>query len=198
MEKKAKTNFPIHPILGNRWSPRTFNGQKIEKEKIQRIFEAARWSPSASNEQPWIFIIGEQGDQTYQKIYDTLVEFNQLWTSTAPFLMIAIGKKTSLKTGKANDWFKYDVGQSLAHLSFQAGYEGLFVHQMGGFDAEKARKSFLIPEDYEALTAIAIGYLGDFNVLHPKLQKLELAERVRKNTDEFVFSGKFGEKSSLI
>jgi len=198
MEKKAKTSFPIHTLLANRWSPRAFNGQKIEKEKLQRIFEATRWSPSSSNEQPWSFIIGERGDQTFQKIYDILIEFNQLWTKTAPLLMIAIGKKTSVKTGKANNWFKYDVGQSLAHLSFQASYEGLFVHQMGGFDAEKARKSFSIPDDYEALTAVAIGYMGDYNVLHPKLQKLELAERVRKNADEFVFSDNFGVKSTLI
>lgn len=198
MEKKTKTNYPVHQILENRWSPRAFNGVKIEKEKLQRILEAARWSPSASNEQPWAFIVGEKGDETYQKIFDSLVEFNQLWAITAPVLILAIGKKTSAKTGKTNDWFKYDVGQAAAHLTFQASSEGLFVHQMGGFDIVKAKELFLIPDDFEALTAIALGYQGDYTVLHPNHQKMELAPRERKNTGDFVFSNKFGEKSSLI
>lgn len=198
MEKKAKTNFPVHQILQNRWSPRAFDGKSIETEKLQRIIEAARWAPSASNEQPWYFIIGSQGDETYQKIFDTLVEFNQLWAITAPVLILAIGKKTSAKTGKTNDWFKYDVGQAAAHLTFQASFEGLFVHQMGGFDAVKATELFLIPDDFEALTTIALGYQGDYTVLHPNQQKMELAHRERKNTGEFVFSNKFGEKSTLI
>ena len=198
MEKKAKTNYPVHQILENRWSPRAFNGVKIEKEKLQRILEAARWSPSASNEQPWAFIVGEKGDATYQKIFDSLVEFNQLWAITASVLILAIGKKTSAKTGKTNDWFKYDVGQAAAHLTFQASSEGLFVHQMGGFDIVKAKELFLIPDDFEALTAIALGYQGDYTVLHPNHQKMELAPRERKNTGDFVFSNKFGEKSTLI
>lgn len=198
MKKKAKTNFPVHEILKSRWSPRAFDGKPIETEKLQRIFEAARWAPSASNEQPWYFIVGSQGDETYQKIFETLVEFNQLWAKTAPVLLLAIGKKTSNKTGNNNDWFKYDVGQAVSYLTFQASFENLFVHQMGGFDTKKATELFIIPDDYEALTAIAIGNLGDYRLLHPNLQKLELAERVRKNTGEFVFSNKFGEKSALI
>lgn len=198
MNKKAKTNYPLHEILESRWSPRAFNGEKIGKEKLQRLFEAARWSPSASNEQPWFFIIGEAGDPTYQMIFDSLVEFNQMWVKTAPVLMLAICKKTSAKTGKANDWCRYDVGQSVAHLTFQASYEGLYVHQIGGFDTEKSRKLFLIPDDYEAVTAIAVGFIGDYQLLDPRLQKSELAERERKNSVEFVFSDKFGEKSALI
>lgn len=198
MEKKANTNHPIHEILVKRWSPRAFNGKKIEKKKIQRMFEAARWSPSASNEQPWSFIVGEMGDDTYKKIFETLVEFNQLWVKTAPFAAISVGRIKSLKSGKVNDWFKYDVGQSLAHLSFQATYEGLYVHQMGGFDREKAKQLFDIPEDYEAISAFAIGDMGDYKVLHPNLQKLEVQERERKSINEFVFSNKFGEKSELI
>lgn len=196
--KSAKTNFPIHEILTHRWSPRAFDGRKIEKEKLQRVFEAARWSPSASNEQPWHFIIGENGDETFTKIFETLVEFNQLWVKTAPLAGITVGRINGLKSGKPSDWYKYDVGQSVAHMSFQATHEGLYVHQMGGFDRDKARELFQIPEGFEAITAFAIGYIGDYKVLHPNLQKSELAERTRKNTEEFIFSNNFGEKSTLI
>lgn len=196
-EKKAKTVFPIHEILEQRWSPRAFDGKKIEKEKIQRMFEAARWSPSASNMQPWSFIIGEHGDATFKKIFETLVEFNQLWVKTAPLAGITVGK-INTSDGNPNPWSWYDVGQAIAHLSFQATHEGLFVHQMGGFDSKQAREIFNIPEGFEAISAFAIGNMGDLKVLHPNLQKLETKERERKNMDAFVFSNNFGEKSTLI
>jgi nitroreductase len=198
MEKQTKTTYPLHSILESRWSPRAFSNKKIEKEKLQRIFEAARWAPSASNEQPWYFIVGQVGDETYNKIFDTLVEFNQLWVKTAPIVVLAIGKVDSEKSGKENRWFKYDVGQSVAHLTFQATHEGLWVHQMGGFDAGKAAELFDVPKGYEVVSAFAVGYMGDYKVLHPNLQKLEVADRERKNTNGFIFSNTFGEKSSLI
>lgn len=198
IDKKAKINHPIHEILERRWSPRAFDGVKIEHAKLQRIFEASRWAPSASNEQPWHFIIGQQGDETYKKIFETLVEFNQLWVKTAPLAGITVGRIKGLKSGKPSDWFRYDVGQSVAHMSFQATHEGLYVHQMAGFDRERAAELFEIPEGFEAITAFAIGNIGDYKVLHPNLQKLELEERTRKSMDEFVFSNKFGEKSELI
>jgi len=198
MEKPAKTNHQIHPLLTNRWSPRAFSDKKVEKEKLQRVLEAARWSPSASNEQPWYFIVGEAGDETFDKIFETLVEFNQLWVKTAPMAILALGKVDSAKSGKENAWYKYDVGQSVAHLTFQATHEGLWVHQMGGYDAKKANELFDVPEGYEVVSAFAMGYMGDFKVLHPNLQKLEVAKRERKNMDSFVFSNKFGETSELI
>lgn len=197
MDKKAKTNHPIHELLVKRWSPRAFDDKKIDKEAVQRMFEAARWAPSASNEQPWNFIVGEQGDETFKKIFDTLVEFNQLWVKTAPLAGIAVGKKNTSKN-KPNDWSWYDVGQAMAHLSFQATHQGLFIHQMGGFDRDKARELFDIPEGFEAISAFAIGNMGDYKLLHPNLQKLEIQERERKNIEEFIFSNKFGEKSALI
>jgi nitroreductase len=198
IEKRAESIYPIHELLTQRWSPRAFGEKVPEKEVLQRIFEAARWAPSASNEQPWYFIVGQKGDNTFKNIFETLVEFNQLWVKTAPVAAIAVGRIKSNKSGKTNDWFSYDVGQSVAHLSIQATHEGLFVHQMGGFDRKKAAEIFNIPEGYEALTAFAIGEIGDYKQLHPNLQKLEVAERERKKIGEFVFSNTFGETSLLI
>ncbi len=198
LHKNAKTAHPIHELLVKRWSPRAFSGVAIDRKIIQRLFEAARWSPSASNEQPWSFMVGEMGDETYKKIFETLVEFNQLWVRTAPVAAISIGHRNSVKSGKPNDWFKYDVGQAVAHLSIQATHEGLYVHQMAGFDREKARELFNIPEDHEAISAFAIGHLGDYRLLHPNLARMEADERIRKSAGEFVFSNTFGEKSELI
>ena len=196
--KKANPRFPIHHLLKKRWSPRAFNGQPIETEKLQRIFEAARWSPSSSNEQPWAFIVGINGDETYEKIFSTLDAFNQLWVKTAPLLAITAGRTISLKNGMPAEWFKYVVGLAVAHLTFQATHEGLYVHQMAGFDRDKAHQLLEVPDKYEVITAFTIGYPGDYKVLHQNLQASEIARRERLHTEEFVISGAFGQDADWI
>ncbi|HPE34937.1 MAG TPA: nitroreductase family protein [Bacteroidales bacterium] len=197
MKKPANTRVRIHPLLAERWSPRAFSHRPVSDEQLERLFEAARWAPSASNEQPWYFIVGRSGDETCQKIYDALVEFNQLWAKTAPVLVVAVSRKNSLKSGTLNTWHSYDLGQAVAHLTVQAMHEGLFVHQMGGFNSMQISEAFKIGDDYLVITIFAVGYAGDYKVLHPNLQKLELAERMRKEQKEFVFTSYFGQPLKL-
>lgn len=197
MTKKAKTSHKIHNYLEERWSPRAFSETMIDKEKLASLFEAARWTPSASNLQPWYFIVGIKGDETYEKIMDCLVEFNQKWAKFAPVLCLAIGDSRNKEDEEYNN-FQYDIGQSLAHLTFQAHHEGLYVHQMAGIHPEKAKELFNVPERYEILTAFVVGYIGDPEILHPRMQKAERAERERKELDTFVFQNTFGEKASFI
>lgn len=194
MNKLAPAGYNILSLLKERWSPRAFAPQAVEAEKINRMLEAARWSPSSSNEQPWRFVVGMNNDETYKKIFDTLVEFNQLWAKTAPVLMLAIGNTRSSKDpSKPNKIFKYDVGQAVAHLTFQATADGLYVHQMGGFDTKKAAEAFNVPDEFEVLTAIAAGYIGDPEVLHPNLKKMEYNARERQALEKMVFAGRFGD-----
>ena len=198
MKKTAPAKYAIHPLLAERWSPRAYSSKEIPVEKIQRLFEAARWAPSSSNDQEWRFIIGFKGDDTHQKIFDTLVEFNQLWAGEAHMLVLVCGQSISKKTGKPSQVFSYDVGQAVAMLSIQATHEGLFVHQMGGYDKSKAKELFELPESVEPLVVMSIGYSGEAKELHPNLQPMEKAERVRNNFDTFVFTNKFGEPTSLF
>lgn len=198
MSKEAKTTYGLSVELKQRWSPRAFEDRPIEKDKLQRLFEAARWSPSASNEQPWSFIFGQNKDKTYSLIMETLVEFNKMWAKNAPVLILNCGRETTLKGDAINTSFQYDVGQSVAHLTFQAIKEGLYVHQMTGFIPEKAKEVFEIPKVYHALSVMAIGYLGAPEMLHLRMQKSEIAERDRKALNEFIFEEKFGKKSTLI
>jgi nitroreductase len=198
MKKPAPAKYAIHPLLAERWSPRAYSSKEIPVEKIQRLFEAARWAPSSSNDQEWRFIIGFKGDDTHQKIFDTLVEFNQLWAGEAHMLVLVCGQSISKKTGKPSPVFSYDVGQAVAMLSIQATHEGLFVHQMGGYDKSKAKELFELPESAESLVVMSIGYSGEAKELHPNLQPMEKAERVRNNFDTFVFTNKFGEPTSLF
>lgn len=194
--KEPQLSTDIQPLLASRWSPRAFSDRKVEPEKLKSIFEAARWTASSSNLQPWYFLVGIKGDEVYSKIFDTLVEFNQLWAQTAPVLFLAISKRTNPK-GEPNMSSNYDLGQSVAMLSIQAISEGIYVHQMGGFDAAKASEILEIPADFEVKVAIAMGYQGDPEVLHPNLKKLEYTERSRRPLCEIVYTGKFGETASF-
>lgn len=195
--KTASNDYPISNALRDRWSPRAFDGQPVSKQTLQRLFEAARWAPSASNLQPWRFIIGEKGTDTYDKIFSTLVEFNKLWAVTSPLLMLALTKKTNNKE-EINNSAEYDLGQAVANLTFQATAEGLFVHQMGGFEASEARKHFTVPDNYAIATAIALGYLGNPDSLHENLRKMEISKRERFKADELVFTGTFGQNTQIF
>lgn len=197
MSKEAVTDHKLHPHLLKRWSPRAFADKQVETEKITRTLEAARWAPSASNIQPWVFFVGLKGDKVYEKIFETLVEFNQLWSVSAPVLILNCAK-TSNNEGAPNSSWQYDLGQAVAHLSIQAMEEELFVHQMGGFDPDKAGELFKLPDEVKAVSVLAMGYLGDASILHPRMQKSELATRERKEMDTFVFAESFGSISPII
>ena len=195
--KLASNKYPIHELLVKRWSPRAFENQFIEPDLVRGLFEAARWSPSASNIQPWYFILGLKGDETYASIASTLVEFNLLWATRAPLLFITLYNEFNAK-GAPNPIALYDLGQSVAHLSLQATSHGLYVHQMTGFDPEKAKELFDIPDGYKAASVVAVGYMGDYNDLHPNLIAGETSARERRETCDTVFSGKFGQSSKLF
>lgn len=188
--KKANTEYNIHPLITNRWSPRAFLPDKeVSREQLLKLFDAARWAPSSFNEQPWRFIVGRKGEENYDKIFETLVEFNQQWTKNAPVLLLACGKRTFSKNGKDNRHYRYDTGAAMTTLAFQATADGLFIHQMAGFKPDKAREIFNIPEDYEAIAACAIGYKGDPDMLEDKNKESETTERSRKSLEEIVFEG---------
>ena len=112
MDKKAKTSFPINDFAMNRWSPRAFLDKPVETEKLISLFEAARWSSSGGNEQPWRFIVGVSHDESWQKIFSTLDEGNQEWNKNVPVLIMAIGNKISSWDGNISGYFQYDTGQA--------------------------------------------------------------------------------------
>jgi nitroreductase len=198
MNKKAITSHPINHLAANRWSPRSFLDKPVENEKLISMFEAARWSPSGGNEQPWRFIIGQNHDETWQKIFSSLDNGNQEWNEHVPVLILAVGYKISSWDGNVSGYFQYDTGQAVAHLSIEAANLGLHVHQMGGFSSDKVMELFEIPDTCQPLTVISVGYLGDAEMLPEKLRQRELQERKRKDLSEILFSGKFGEPAQLI
>lgn len=199
MKKIAETDYTIQPEFANRWSPRAFEDRPVDDETLQRIFEAARWSPSSMNEQPWRFIVGQKGQGvTYDKIFDSLVEGNQQWAKNAPVLALVIGKKSFTQRDRANPVYQYDAGQSAAYITMQALHEGLFVHQMAGFSADKARELFNIPEDFDPIAAMTIGYIGNPAMLPDNLRERELEERTRRPLSESVFAETWDQTNPLF
>ncbi len=198
LRKPAKTASPIHDLLAHRWSPRAFDSRPVEPDKLLSLFEAARWASSSFNAQPWYFIVATKDDpENFQRVLDCFVERNQSWAKNAPVVALSVAK-LQLDNGKPNRHAFHDVGQAVANLALQATALGLEIHQMAGIDPEKARQIFGIPEGYEAVAGIALGYPGDPASLPDQMRERELAPRERKPLDAFVFTGRWGQPSQVV
>lgn len=199
MQKPAPTDVAIHDLIRNRWSPRAFADKGVSPEVLRSLFEAARWAPSSNNEQPWAYLLATKDDpQNFAKMLGTLVEFNQNWAMRAPILALSVAHLNNARDGKPNRVALHDVGSATAQLTLEANSRGLLVHQMAGFDANKAREAFHIPEDWQPVAAIAIGYPGDPTTLPQPLRDRELGPRVRKPLSEVVMSGEWGKTAPFV
>lgn len=198
-EKIAPTQYPLNDLLRRRWSPLAFSDRPVEPEKLGSVLEGARWAASSYNEQPWSFIVATREDPAeFEKLLSCLAEGNQEWAKNAPVLMLSVAKRYFEQNGAENRHAFHDVGSAEAGLAIQATDLGLLIHQMAGFDVEKARTLYQIPEGYEPLTAIALGYLGNPEALSERLQQREFSERDRKPLESFVFSGRWDQPSPLL
>jgi len=197
-EKKAVTDYPIHELLGERWSPYAFDGRPVAEADLRSLFEAARWAPSSYNEQPWRYIVATRGDpEQFHRLLSCLVEGNQVWAKAAPVLALGVVSLRFARNARDNRAAVHDLGLAAGNLLLEATARGLFVHQMIGILPDKAREIYGIPEGFEAWTAIAIGYRGDPASLPDRLRERDLAARQRKPLGEFVFSGTWGNASAL-
>lgn len=178
----------VHEPILQRWSPRAFTDRTVSASDMKKLFEAARWAASSFNEQPWRFIVGRKGDPTYNKIFESLATPNQAWANNAPVLMLSVGKKTFTQNGSPNHYALHDTGAATANLALQATTLGFHIHSMGGFDRDKIRAAFKIPEDFEIGAVTAIGYLGNVDALPDSFKAAETSARNRKPLSEFVFS----------
>lgn len=197
--KQAQADYPIHELLRTRWSPRAFATKPVEAEKLQSILEAARWSASGGNMQPWAFFIARQDQEpaNFAKMVSCLSEGNAPWASLAPVLGIAVASLLR-RPGVPNRHAFHDVGMALQNLAIQSTALNLYVHFIGGFAPDKARELFAIPEEYEATTMFALGYLGDPAMLAERHRDSEVTARTRRPLAEFVFGEHWGNTAALL
>lgn len=197
--KRARTDHPIHPILAGRWSPRAFAERSVESAALRSLFEAARWAPSSRNEQPWAFAVArKEEERAFARALACLVPGNREWARAAPVLALAFAKTAFDHGGEPNRTHLHDLGLAAAHFTFQAEAMGLHVHQMAGIDREAVRETYGVPDGWEPVTGIAIGYLGEPKALSEKRRRSETAPRTRKPLAEFVFSEAWGEPAGWL
>ena len=186
MSKRAITEYPINDALANRWSPRSFDSTAVlTAADLGPAFEAARWAPLANNLQPWQFIVGYRGDETFAKIVNDLSGFNAGWAPDASALVVTV-TNTRTASGRDNAYARYDLGQSVAHFTIQATADGHMTHQMGGFDIDALTIALDITEPWEIVSLIAVGALGDPTKLPEDRRGAETGPRERKPLSEVV------------
>lgn len=193
--KTASTQVDVHDIIAKRWSCRAFDATKpVSREQIVSLLEAARWAPSCFGDEPWRFIVWDKNSDAaaWQKAFGCLGEWNQNWVKNAPVLLLSTANSLFRRDGSPNRWGQYDTGAAAENLCLQAVASGLMAHQMGGFDVEKTRSTFNIPEEFALMAMIAVGYQGEPEVLDDDLKELELAARARTPLGVHFFEGDWG------
>ena len=189
-DRRAITQVPVHDIIAQRWSGRAFDAHKpVSREHTIALLEAARWAPSCFGDEPWGFIVWDKNTDAaaWQKAFSCLGEFNQQWVKNPPVLLLSTASAVFSENGKPNRWSQYDTGAAAENLSLQATALGLMAHQMGGFDADRARQTFNIPAQYECMAMIAVGYTAAPETLTEDMKLRELAQRKRRPLQECFF-----------
>ena len=191
--KMARPDRPVHELAIRRWSPYAFDDRPVAADDLASIFEAARWAASSYNEQPWRYIVATRDNpEEFERVASCLVEANRAWASRAPVLALTAVSLRFAKNDRPNRAAHHDLGIASACLTFEATARSLSVHQMIGILPDRARELFDVPEGFEVLTALAIGYAGDPDALDGGLGERDRTERTRRPLDEFVFTGRWG------
>ena len=194
----GSSDFETIAPIADRWSPRAFADRPVEPEKLRSVLAAAGKAPSSANEQPWRFLVATRDDPpAFQRMLGCIREKNRDWAAAAAVLMVVVAKTTYSNSGGHNRHAWHDVGQAVAFLSIQATALGLHLHQMGGIYREEARERYHVPDGYEIVSVVAMGYLGDPQQLPEELQTKERRSRSRKPLNEWVFAASFGEPADL-
>ncbi|QJX47354.1 nitroreductase family protein [Hymenobacter taeanensis] len=186
--KDATTVYPVQENIRKRWSPRSFANKPVDQEILNQVFEAASWAASAMNEQPWRYIYAHRSDEeTFQKLVDCLLPGNQPWAKNAPVLILSLAK-THYDNGTPNGAALHDVGMANANLITEATALDLYGHFMGGFDRAKTTEVFQLPEGLQPVVIIALGYMGEAELLEEPFLSREKAPRARKHHADIAFN----------
>ncbi len=183
IEKPAETSVPIHDLIARRWSGRAYDpARPVNREQLLAVLEAARWAPSCFGDEPWRYLVWEREaePEAWERAFHCLSEGNQAWVRDAPVLLLAAADSRFQKNDKPNRWGQYDTGAASENLCLQAAALGLMAHQMGGFDPERLRRAFGIPERFHCMAMIALGHPADPAALDATTRQRELAPRHRR------------------
>lgn len=183
-------SYPVEELILTRWSPRAMSGEPISHDELMSLFEAARWAPSSYNNQPWRFIYAHRDTKYWHTFFDLLVPFNQEWCARAAALIVVVSHTRFSFNNKPSRTHSFDTGAAVQNLALQGHAMGLVVHGMEGFDYDRARTIFAIPDEYTVEALFAVGRPASSDILSLELKKRELLSD-RKPIAEFVTEGTF-------
>jgi nitroreductase len=154
-----ESGVPLHQLPAARWSPSEFDpSDVVSAAEVESLLEAARWAPSAGNSQPWAFIVGRRGEPDHKRLVRYLSKSSARWATTAGVLIANLSHRLVEDTDwEYSEFSLYDLGQAVAHMSFQAQSLGLHVRQFRAFDREGLTAEFEVPSHWEVTTMSAIG-----------------------------------------
>ena len=188
VRKSADTSAALHPLLAGRWSPRAFDrSHRLDDAQLTSLLEAARWAPSANNSQPWRFLVARHDDDAFDRLAGLLAPGNRSWAPAASALIL-VAARTVDETGRPRPWAMYDTGQAISALTVQAASDGLFVHQMGGFDADAARVGLGLDDTLTPVVVVAVGQHDAQAALAEPLATRERAPRRRESLDALLLN----------
>ncbi|ORU91123.1 MAG: hypothetical protein A6F72_01025 [Cycloclasticus sp. symbiont of Poecilosclerida sp. N] len=175
-----KTNFEsrdplpnVNSLFHQRWSPRAFKKTPIGADTIKSVFDAARWAPSCSNEQPWLFVTSS-GEKDFDTFLGLLNESNRVWAKNAGLIGFIFAKKTFTRNGNDNNKAKFDCGAAWMSITLQANMHGLYTHGIGGLDYANVYKTLNIAKDeFDIICGFALGETDQAGTLPEALQEKE-------------------------
>ena len=187
---------PVDPLFIDRWSPRSFTGEPVPDAVLLSAFEAARWAPSASNVQPWRFLLARHGDAHWEEFVGLLMPRNALWARHASALVVILSELRLERRGEVVDnvSHSFDAGAAWTNFAHQALLLGWHTHGIGGFDRKAARERLVIPEGFAVEAMVALGRVGGLDTLHPDFHAAE-SPNGRRPLDETVFAGRLGQSA---
>ena len=190
INSKRTTEYPINPLILNRWSPRSMTGEELGDDVIMSLFEAARWAPSSFNNQPWRFIYAKRNTGHWDRLFNLLIDANKTWAKKAALLAVVISRKNFEFNDKPARTHHFDTGSAWENLALEASSRGIVAHGMQGFDYEKAKTELGIPADFEIMAMIAIGKRGPKENLPTELQDKEKPND-RKALKDIIMEGTY-------
>ena len=182
----------FHRVIAARRSLRAYSQRPVEMEKIERMLEAARWSPSCANRQPWRFVV-VGADAPSRPAVEEALDAGNAWAKRAPVLIAAGARREDAAVVESRDYFLLDTGLALMSLLYRAVDQGLLVHPMAGWKEGPLRAALGLPEDFTPAAVVAVGYAGKGGELDEATRKKDEKPRVRKPLGEIAFGSRWGE-----
>ena len=172
----------VFEAVQERRSIRAYQDKPVPREKLEKILEAGRLAPSAKNCEPWHFIAVTSAEKRKKLSKGRWAKF----VAQAPLVIVACGNKKA-----SPDWYAIDTALAVENIVLTAISEGLGTCCVGSFDEKDVKTVLKVPENFEVLVMLSVGYAAEKLDFSSKLMNLV---RTRKTLSEVASEEEFGKR----